>query len=97
MAPAALASSSDSEVLSLESTIWMPSASMILRSGLESIKTIGILSLEPVFGVCENTGASMTKSPKPKRPNTMDGTPARLSMARRMILVKPPFLAYSLR
>ncbi len=45
----------------------------------------------------EKTGASMTNRPSPKSPKTMDGTPARFSMASLMVLVKVPFLAYSFR
>jgi hypothetical protein len=39
----------------------------------------------------------MTKTPTPKSPKTMEGTPARLMMARRMVVMTGPWFAYSLR
>jgi len=42
---------------------------------------------------CRNT----TKSPRPKSPKTMEGTPARQFTPMRMIRTRGPCLAYSLR
>ena len=39
----------------------------------------------------------MTKMPTPKRPKTMEGTPARLMMASRIALIIGPCRLYSLR
>ena len=44
-----------------------------------------------------SSGMNATKRPTPKRPKTMEGTPARLRMARRMNVTNRPWVLYSFR